>query len=540
MKKGFPILLVILPISLFLLGNIVKAYQGNYFFGFLSDPAYMYLINALNLIQLNPPGHVDNPGTTVQFFGAFVIILIYYLIGKGDLLEDVFLRPELYLFAINQGILILLMIGLFYTGFMVFRFTKNIFKSLFIQLSPFISIICISNFTRVGPEPFLIFTAFYFIILVLAVAYLDDLEINYSNYVIKFGIVSGFGLLTKFNFFPLFIIPIILLAKIKLEKGFLTLFLNGIAKYFGILLTTLLVLGFPVLYSYQYLGHWILGLIIRSGRYGQGEPIIVAPSIFFPNLLKIASTEFLLLFVIILIGLSLIIAQRFEYFKNIKNQKKTIYLILIALFFALSFQVFIVAKHYATHYLIPSLMFLPTALLLLYEFFKDSLKSLKFKRYVFISFVFILILFFVGIGNKLFERLILYANRKIDYKLAENRIKSLKKQGKTAIIYGNSTLSQAMALKFGMNWAQRGDFINYEKLYAKLYAQDDFFIDEMKMNDLKMKQDKFFVQSSQKIKDNLLEVYIENQFYFFHFRTIFEARNKLYFIYTIEKITQSN
>lgn len=66
--------------------------RGPFWLGTNFDPAYTYLLNSLRLAGLQPPKHVDHPGTTVHSVGAVLLRLVHTALRTGEGLEDDHIR----------------------------------------------------------------------------------------------------------------------------------------------------------------------------------------------------------------------------------------------------------------------------------------------------------------------------------------------------------------------------------------------------------------------------------------------------------------
>ena len=115
--KNIPVLTFI-PGLVLCLVIVFKNQIGPYHLGLNQDPSYMYLMNGLNLVKGKPPGHVDNPGTTLQGVAAIGIGVTYLFSGKSANIEqDVITNPEKYLDAIHAillGLVLLVVLALAY------------------------------------------------------------------------------------------------------------------------------------------------------------------------------------------------------------------------------------------------------------------------------------------------------------------------------------------------------------------------------------------------------------------------------------------
>ncbi|MBK9332806.1 MAG: hypothetical protein IPM96_10505 [Ignavibacteria bacterium] len=159
MKKNFLIpALLILPVILFISAGLLKYAQGPYYLNFY-DPSYVYLINGLNLAQLEGfgVGHFDHPGTTVQVISAVVVKFYYAVSSSGiDIVSDVFSRPEAYLIKINIFLNFINCLFLFLFGYFIYSLSKNIFLTFFLMLSPFASTELFYGMIIVTPDNLLI------------------------------------------------------------------------------------------------------------------------------------------------------------------------------------------------------------------------------------------------------------------------------------------------------------------------------------------------------------------------------------------------
>ncbi|MBK8552340.1 MAG: hypothetical protein IPL53_15240 [Ignavibacteria bacterium] len=348
MKKTIPtIILLILPVILILLTFYVKLSVGE--FCLYRDPAYVYLINSLNLAQLSGygAGHLHHPGTPVQVLGAVVIKFYYTLQGQNtDIVRDVFLRPEFYLERINLVIVLITAFALFILGLVAFKKSGNIYSAIVLQLSPLSSSTIYLDLANVSPEPFLIFTTLLLITIIISYTNKDGITfINNLKYAIGFGIICGFGLAVKISFFPILLIPLVLIRRFSFKIYFL-------------LFTALAFLIFilPVLSSENivYFFRWIKMIITHSDLYGQGSENFVNVSSSLKNLKNIIKSEPVFTIAYILTGVTIIL-RFIPRFKN-QIQGSKYFSLLTGIFFTMSVQLLIVSKHFNFRYMLPVLM----------------------------------------------------------------------------------------------------------------------------------------------------------------------------------------
>ena len=344
--------LLILPLAFVLATSYLKEARGPSWLGNNSDPEYVYLGGALGLSKLSSPGYVQSPGTPVISLGALVIIATQAVQQKADLQEDVLKNPEFYLDIIYYTLLVLCAAMLVAAGGIATWLTKNLYLSLMMQLTPFLSIAVLAWMTYVGPESLLVLISIGFATTVLV--FLErGTEKRYTFFAVLFGILSGIAIATKLPAIPLMIVPLALLSgRYKL----LCLMSTGIA-FLGATL--------PVLPRYRYFIDWIYGLATHTGRYGTGSKGLIDPTKYLKDLYWLALEE--KFFSVILLVSMLVLAWWFLTHRSLSPSQlsKDLSKSLFAISLAELLQLLIVAKHPAIHYLVPTLGLLGVNLILI-------------------------------------------------------------------------------------------------------------------------------------------------------------------------------
>ncbi|MBL8005885.1 MAG: hypothetical protein JNJ56_00010 [Ignavibacteria bacterium] len=377
MKKNNPdinrlvyILLLIFPVSLYFTGIILRNVQGPYYLNFY-DPSYVYLINSLNMAQLSGfgVGHFDHPGTTVQVLGAFTV-RIFHLIGQvhSDIAADVLSRPEAFLHVENRFFILLNSAALLFLGIFTFRITGNVILSLLIQLTPFTSEEIFYGLIIVTPDNLLVFTSVFLVALLVYYIFRIDIRSDTPFYfIILLALVCGFGLDTKLNFLPLFVISFFIVKGFKRKMIFTLLTILFFTVFF-----------FPVISNYDKFLTWIESLFLKSGHYGKGDSTVIDTSTFTGNLFLIFKKDkfFLLIYIFTLITLAvspvmkLNFSDTARYFRFKKDIK-----LLTVIFLSVNLHIFLVAKHYAQYYMIPSFVLSVFNLVLIVFIWSDYLKK---------------------------------------------------------------------------------------------------------------------------------------------------------------------
>ena len=129
------LLLLLFPIATLVISIFVVMEREPYY-SCWSDPTYCYLFNGLNIASGHfKVGQVDHPGTPLQIFSGGAIKLFHFFSNDKNLVHDVLARPEWYLFRIGILQSIVVSFCMMIAGWMMMRFTQNIFYALIAQLT---------------------------------------------------------------------------------------------------------------------------------------------------------------------------------------------------------------------------------------------------------------------------------------------------------------------------------------------------------------------------------------------------------------------
>ena len=330
------------------------------------DPTYNYLLNGLNLANLNIIiGHTDHPGTPLQILVAIVIRITYLFRDNNTLVDDVLLNSELYLRNVSITLISINTVALFLAGCINYRIFKNLPGAIFIQLSVFFSKAAMFFLSVVLIEPMLVFTELVMIIFIFQYLYETD-EKRLNRYCILFAIVSGFGLANKVVFFPVVLIPFLLLKGFKARAKFALI--SGAAFFIFII---------PAISRFKYFLLWIKRLLIFTGKYGTGEPSVININDSIQNLIKIFKDEYIftIVYALIIITIGLYLLRRYR--RLLKGDRY--FRLLVIIFISITIQIIIVAKHYSHHYMIPAHILIATSVFLIVLIIKKlGINSLTF------------------------------------------------------------------------------------------------------------------------------------------------------------------
>lgn len=362
MKKSLVILAFVILPAIFLVTGL--NFHRTWFSG---DPEYAYLLNGINIANLKSVGHTDNPGTPVQMYSAVVLRVAHFLnfSEKAELQKAVLSNPDYYVELERKISVIINALMMLIMGIAVYRLLKNPWFSLILQVTPFLSSNLLEHaWTKVSPEPVLIFTVMALVILLVAYYCSNNKQNRWYPWI--FGAVVGFGLATKATFIPLAVIPFILLEGWRRKW----IYLAAIVPAF-ILFTA------PAIPQYPHMAKWFLGLSTHTGTYGQGGTGIIDPLQYIGALGSIVENNLAMVLVIVAAAIFLFLMFLKGDFRSlIKNNAEL--RIILALLAAQVLGILMVAKHYhANHYLIPGNSLIGAIFVFSILYFREKGSGLK-------------------------------------------------------------------------------------------------------------------------------------------------------------------
>jgi len=335
--------LVVFPALLFLTGMLYLYTTGDFFLKSV-DPEYAYLFNGAVLADHKPDiFYVDHPGTPLIVLIAAVIRTIHVFTPGQDILTEVIKNPELYIKATIFIINLLGAILLFLLGLFTFKKTKNISLAVFLQLIPFVQTLGLETLARLTPESLMLTLICLWIILVISMNSGKKSRFSWIWYGLASGILTGLCVAVKLTLIPFIVIPLIILSG---WKDRLLFAFTSVIFFF--------MFAFPILYKYEEFYYWVKNIVTHTGIYGSGDRGVVHWNEFFAHLkLQLANSPYLLVSLIILI-VSLIL-YLFVRKEGIRREPLKIKLAIAAILVVI-FNYLITAKHFAFHYMLPSIL----------------------------------------------------------------------------------------------------------------------------------------------------------------------------------------
>lgn len=335
--------LIIIPVLLFLAGIFYQHSAGIYFLKTV-DPEYAYLFSGAVMADLKPDiYYADHPGTPLVVLIAVVIRIVHAFRGGEDMLTDFIKNPEIYLRATLYTIEILSAAVIFLLGLFIYKKSRNIVLALFLQLIPFVHYLGLETQARLIPESMMVIVISFWTMLIIGMNYDREISVDPKKYGIAFGVLFGFSLALKLTLLPFLIIPLIILPGWKSKLW-----------YVPTVIISFFIFAFPILFKYHTFYTWVKNIITHTGAYGGGDKGIVHWNEFTEHLrLQLSNTPYLVISTLLLTGALI------TYFIVRKKGNKRDPLkarLAFAAILVVVLQYLITSKHFAFHYMLPSIL----------------------------------------------------------------------------------------------------------------------------------------------------------------------------------------
>ena len=334
-------IVLVLPVCFVVTQLYLRGQAGPFWQWNLLDPSYFYLLDGLNLINGDAPGHIFHPGVTVHAFNA-TLIWIYGLIVATSTADHLLDHPELYLHLLSNGVIILNATGLTLIGVAGRRVFETWLPGLACQLAPFMSSIVLKHAFLPKPEALLVFSTATLISLALLTLISPLSTARRNHLAIGFGVVAGFILATKITAAPILILPLFLMREPRL------ILIYGVVSVLAFVLFFLPAIEV----ADQYLD-WLRRIATGTGVYGSGPKGVIdieRYSSAFAKVLKRPSLKVPLILALLAIAVA---AWRFRRGREVGGNE--IWLI-VGVSAAQLVHAALVAKQPTAFYMIPSYM----------------------------------------------------------------------------------------------------------------------------------------------------------------------------------------
>ncbi|HAQ64396.1 MAG TPA: hypothetical protein DCR43_00830 [Bacteroidales bacterium] len=401
------IILSLLPILLIVLG--IK-FTETIPFDSLNcvDPEMAYLYNGLSILHGHFPQFVDHPGIPMQYISAFLIQIVHFF-RDGNIDKDVIQNPNVYIHVIPYTFISLNALALFFTGLLTMNFFKRFSKDLFIELTPFISLIFINLSSRIIPEYFSLMISLLFFIITVCYIYATEKggSSNKRSFPLLYAIAIGFAISTKVTFATFIIIPFLILKSPK-EK----------IRFVVYSAASLIIFILPAFNRFSYFARWVLHLFLNSGSYGQGDANFVDTNLYNQNLLEIFNSDPILIALLLVFVVGILLYTIF----SIKNKQRNSVLFRAFITFSMvtMLTVLIIAKQLKLYYLSPAYCMAVPSLFLGLLLLERS-KSLIINQFALATIVLFPILFYYEVMPSFEKFDSILKDREVTYKALGNK-----------------------------------------------------------------------------------------------------------------------
>lgn len=243
----------------------LRSAGGPFWMEYSLDPDYFYLIDALYVARLEPPGTIYHPGFTLHVVGGIVLRLRHPLLGAEDLTAAVLADPEAHLRLLSSVVIAALALATLVVGIVARWATGSVLQAMVAEIGPFLSSLTLKNEFHFKPEAFLVLAILGSTALALATLRPGALDAHRFRFAVAFGVVAGLGVATKITAAPVFIL--------------MPVFLLGTARAFAVAALAaalaFLLFAIPAGTNLTIFIDWIGRVIVAAGPHGQGLPTVV-------------------------------------------------------------------------------------------------------------------------------------------------------------------------------------------------------------------------------------------------------------------------
>jgi len=340
---------LLMPLALIVTLFLLRHDAGPFWQWNLMDPSYFYLLDALNILNVQLPGHLAHPGVPVYTLGAGVLRLLSPFTPVTDITDAVLNDPEAALKSISTLFFIINALMLWGVGFAALKIFKSVPAMIAVQLAPFVSGLILKRGFLTAPETLLIAATLVLLWITIWALDKDNLKNNRTRFAVLFGLSAGFTVAIKLTAAPIFVLPMLVLIKPR------AIIIYGLTAGAAFLLFTI-----PAWGAYQEFFNFISDNVLRArsnAEFGAGS---------FGNisvLIKIYKRPVLLVPLLLSVFYLIVLGRRNDNWKCIfcSTEVRVVSGIILAQFF----QALLVAKQPNAYYMIPSYMLSPLALVLI-------------------------------------------------------------------------------------------------------------------------------------------------------------------------------
>jgi len=369
-KLYFCFCVLIIPLIVGVMALRLKSATGPFWLGANFDPAYLYLISFVYIVDGIAPIFTDHPGTTLQILGAFVIKLLSLGLNVRETVTEVLKDPEYFLHAVYNAMICLYVMSFSALSLYSWKRSRSLIFTFCVQLSSLLFLthrsytsgnIILPIIANINSETLLITFINIYLICLLKI-YFDQNRTRWSMSVIL-GVVCGLALATKLTFIPLCLGAFIIVKGLR-QKGLLL----------GLVVCTYGLATMPIWPRYDIAFSWWTNLITHSGTHGAGTVGIIDVKAYFASIRWIVSQYSLLFTVVAAAFISSWFIFRPREKEEVERMRHSRFFITVLCLICLA-QYAITAKQSGSHYMVPGIALCGLLLALTYDLFKDRVNT---------------------------------------------------------------------------------------------------------------------------------------------------------------------
>jgi hypothetical protein len=254
-------LISVLPVTFFVVVSYMHQMRGPEWLATWADPSYLHLLNAALVGDLQAPAHTDNPGTPLHILGGAILRIQHAVLGHGQFLDDIVMRPEWYLVTFYNVLLFATTVAYWLSGFIVWRSARSTSAALLVQFSPWCFWPVLTTATMLAPDALVNALATLFSGVFLCEACRTNSQDPPSRRTVTvLGLLAGIAIATKVTSLPLLVAPLILIQSYR-----------GRLLFLAVTVLAFLLGTAPILGRLDHLYSFISRCITHSGQYGGGS-----------------------------------------------------------------------------------------------------------------------------------------------------------------------------------------------------------------------------------------------------------------------------
>ncbi len=362
----------VLPLVTLIASFLLRAASGP--FWQYSDPCYLYLFNAFQIIQGHVPWDVSHPGTPLQVLIAVSIWTFNIGRNASDTVLQALIDPEFYLRVVYIFLVLSSFLTSVISGLYIWRKTNDKLAVLLVQCVN-LSFLFLPSFNsgkfpvlpvvaNVSPEPLMMAVMNLVNLFILGLYF--SREPHKSRHIIYLAVACGLGFAVKMNFIFILLAAFLL---VPLRKKVFFMFVCALS---------FVIFTLPILSSYPQVFGWMTKMAGYSSRYGTGSQEFIDVGTFLLYLKQMIMHYWFF----IVAALSIFAWGLIRLIKDIQHRGARF---LTVLSFCFLLHIAATAKYFSIHYLLPAFGLFGSIFVLFYLDLKIPSEIRKGLTVVFIS-----------------------------------------------------------------------------------------------------------------------------------------------------------